>query len=290
MGTTRLIMVAALVVVCTACSGGATETSTTAQGPGAESSTTEPRELDGPPPLVIHTGQSSVETYGFDYCWSPGGCADSFGAEVPTSIHTDTQDLTLSWIVDGALTAAYRANDDACPARLAIEVVRPGSWSLAIPTEPGTHRIDLHGEAEGGSTRFAILVSSSAEGPPLLPVASVWWPASEAITDDAFLVGAEFHGIDADSEVEFQIVSSDGITTVVPLQLYPTLQGNSGCVRLVEGETAPINGVDSFGAPPLQVTLLVRSGNERYQVSWEWPRDVGPDGYRTSTLHPANDG
>lgn len=224
MGTTRLAMIVALVAICAACSDATrdpvlADTSTTAIAPSTDSSIADSGGLDGPPALVVDTGRSTVETHGFDYCWIPGGCADSFGAEVPTPVDVDTPSVLLSWIGKGVLSATYRANNQTCAARLSLEPVGPETWSLAMPPEPGTYRIDLHGKAEAGSTRFAILVSLSVAGPPLLPIASVGWPESEAFTDDAFLIGVEFYGLDLDSEARIQIVSSDEISTVLPLQL-----------------------------------------------------------------------
>ncbi len=291
MGTTRLALFAALMVISAACSdaGGdpvLAETSTTAAAPDSDSSTMELAGLEGPPALVVDNGRSTVEAHGFDYCWDPGGCADSFGTEVPTPIDVDTQTVLLSWIGKGDLSATYQTDEEACRARLSLDAVGPETWSLAMPPEPGTHRIDLHGEAEEGTTRFAILVSSSVAGPPLLPIASVGWPTSEAFTDDAFLIGVEFYGIDPGSEAEIQILSSDQVSTVLPLQMYTTAQEGSACVRWIEGETAAIEGASALGATPLDVTLLLRDGTGRYKASWEWPRDIGPNGYRTSTLRP----
>ncbi len=153
-----------------------------------------------------------------------------------------------------------------------------------MPPESGTHRIDFHGQFGEGSTRFALLVSASVAGPPLLPIASVWLPD----TNDSFVVGAELHEIDPDSEARVEIVSADGISTVLHMQLYAQ-PAESECVQWVEGESTVVEGIRALGAAPFQATLLLLSATEQYEMSWEWPRDAGPDYRATRTLHPSAD-
>jgi hypothetical protein len=282
MGTTRLVAVTALVILAAACSDAAgdpapIETSTSVAAPGTEVSAPAPVGSEGPPALRVEAGSSTVLTYGFDYCWTPGGCADSFGSETPTPIDVDAPSVSIAWIDGGELSAGYRWDDDECGARLSLELIGPGTWSLAMPPEPGTYRIDLFGESAEGTTRFSVLASSSIGGPPLLPIASVWWPD----TDDEFLMSVNLYGVDPTTEAYIDVVAADRVATVLPIQLY---ESAASCPPFIEGESVVVGGVGSLGVAPHEATLFVFSEAGQYELTWEWPRDIGRDDTLTGTM------
>lgn len=289
MGTTRLVVLIVVVTLASACANVAPGPATTRVDPESAPVPTEPSDsplqpvlsdLPEPPGLVVHRGSSVATVPGFDYCWTlsdgtNGTCADSFGTEVPTPIRVDTPTVTLEWIEDGELSAWVRADDESCGARLSLESTGPGGWSLAMPPQAGTYRIDLSGKAPQGSTGFALLVTVSVDGPPAFPVATVWWPD----TADGFEMSVELAGVDPSDEAVLAVVSADQVTTRLSLELRPS---GSRCGPS-EAE-AVVAGVGALGAAPYQVSLDLTDATGRYELTWEWPRDMGSDDRLTRTM------
>jgi hypothetical protein len=123
------------------------------------------------------------------------------------------------------------------------------------------------------------MASASVSGPPALPIAAVSWPD----TKDEFVLSAELYGVDPHSEALIDVVSADGITTVLQMQLYAS---DSQCAPFVESVSTAVGGVDALGATPYAATLILTSGADQYEMSWKWPGDVGRDDTVTGTLRP----
>lgn len=231
--------------------------------------TAEP--LAEPPALVVGAGSSRVVSPGINYCWTTsasgeGVCADSFGNEVPTPVDVDTATVSVAWVEDGTLSASLWADGQACPIPLARQSEESGHWTLALPAEPGTYRVDLFGSAPEGRTQFAILVTSASEGPAAVPIVSAWWPD----TSDDFALSVEVEGLSAASEAALEIVSAGDKQTLLPVVLRAS---EAQCRSVLEGEAIVAGGIEALGVAPYTATLVVTSYLETWQLTWEWPLD-----------------
>lgn len=223
-----------------------------------------------PADLVVVSGDSRTRLPGFNWCWRPATvetalCADGPGGAVPVSV--DSAFVTLEWLVDGTLTLSQQADTNGCEPPPVIEPLGPGLWQLSMPGETGTYRIDLTGTATGGSTKFAMLVTSSVAGPALRPTVEIAWE----ITQGPLAVAVTVVGLDRSTDAVIEVSSMDDSVSklVIPLQ-------QAGCLELF-GET-DIEEVALLGTPPLGALLLIDDGSSLFEFGFRFPDDFVGDG------------
>ena len=155
-----------------------------------------------PPPLEIGTSAERVEVPGYDYTWGAddsemGVSADWFGREEPTPLTVATSTVPVQWIDGAVLSASVSLEGDKCDTPL-LEPSGPGEWVLAMPPAPGTYRVGFYGTSGRGKSLFAIMLTSTVDGPPLTPHAEVWWPD----TIDQLQPSVEISGLPEDATMD----------------------------------------------------------------------------------------
>ncbi len=145
--------------------------------------------------------------------------------------------------------------------RVPIEPSGTGEWTMAMPADPGTHRIYFHGESPKWTSVFATLFSSSAQGAPWLPEAKVWPPE---LPDD-LLPSVELFGAEPGGLATLTIVPADDVSTVLPMiDLTAGLCGP----QILESGTV-VNATHSFGKGPYSVILTISSGSDELEAAWK---------------------
>lgn len=224
-----------------------------------------------PPDLVIVSSGSPIRLGGFDYCWQAADgeaavCADSFGTEVPGTTTLSEGSVKLEWMAGGTLAAWRRSDTDQCSEKLMVVATGSGQWRLSLPEEPGTYRIDFRGEAPVGSTRFAVLVTSTAAGPTLDRTPSV--NLSVDVDRRSLTVEAEFSDLGAHPEAAIEFRSANGFVSTWMMSL---LENDLGCGRFFG--IVEIEDVAVLGELPLDGLLIVDDGPLRFELSFRRPDD-----------------
>ena len=136
----------------------------------------------------------------------------------------------------------------------------------------------LSGTAPEGNTLFAMWVTSTVDGPPLVPISSLWWMD----IDGPFALQPTISGTDEDGVAALEIRSIDGTQTDVPFASY----GSAGhCAPF--GWDATIDDPTTLGVPPYTVTLRLNDGARSYEIVWKWPCDLDDDTL-TGAMLPAD--
>ena len=299
--TRRLSILVVSVVVASGCTADTPASTTTSTGVSStvssvvpDSTVVAPEVVQPPPLLVVASAERRVAVPGFDYCWDDPEseqalCADSCGTETPTDVEIHKPDVTVQWIDDAILTAEVRTDTGRCP--LPVVTAGEGEWTVPMPELPGTYRIDLYGESPQGSTRFAIDVETSVEGPLSVPVATVWWPD----TTNEFEPSAWAVGPRAGFEARLLVASADGVSNEFPMAaVYHFEEGApiecGSLFWMVHGD-GPITfayNEEALGRAPYEITLTVGVKGPEFERTWTWPDDLGSEDTLTGPMHPTS--
>ena len=281
--TRRPWLLALLLSLMCACVGPTASTSVPGSPPPTVTPTSTTLVVQQPPDLVV-VGESRTRVPGFDYCWTlsdaeSGVCADSFGAEVPVPVSVDGAWVTMEWVEGGVLTAYGPPDSEGCGSALAVDPIGRGQWRLAMPPEPGTHQIYLGGEAPEGTTRFAIEVTSSVEGPPPAPVVEIGWPD----TDQPMGILVTILGIEQAAEMVVEVHSADNQTSTLTI---PLLAADPACPEL----WGQIEVADPtvFGLAPLTGRLSVENGSSTFKLDFLWPDNFVFDDTLRAVMYPTS--
>ncbi len=233
-----------------------------------------------PPPLEIGTSAERVEVPGYDYTWGAddsemGVSADSFGREEPTPLTVDTSTVPVQWIDGAVLSASVSLEGDKCDTPL-LEPSGPGEWVLAMPPAPGTYRVGFYGTSGRWKSLFAIMLTSTVEGPPLTPHAEVWWPD----TIDRFQPYVEIAGPPDNATMTLRVSATGADATTLVLDRVPPSEHPQSCPPTFRiGDETPFSrNTELPGNPPYTISLLVESPEGDYEASWRWPDDLNPTG------------
>lgn len=212
------------------------------------------------PPPVIHlvSGEETTLLHPYDYCWALV-CADSFGSQEPDRAEIDDDTAVLLWRGDGSLTADI--DHDGCRIPLTLEEYGPGTWTLAIPEQPGENLIHLGGATREGTTLFHLQTSTDRPGPPATPRVVIGWP----INDDTRWVNLEIIGYMGEQRhATLTLEGQDGemVRTTVDLAVVES----AACPRLSAE-------FDIDESSDLESTLIAHLQLDDYKVTFEWPAE-----------------
>ena len=239
-----------------------------------------------PPPLVVVTPTATIQVPGYDYCWGDndseaGTCADWFGSETPTRVTVDTPMAAVQWIEGADLSSRLLLGEGECLKLL--ESSGPGEWVLTMPPTPGTYRVNLSGTSGDWTSNFAIMLTSTVDGPAARPYAEIEWPN----TTNKLAPLVVISGAAPDTTVKLRFLSTDAIVTTFGFE-----GGGGDSCRAefpMSGETSTIYNKDIPGESPYTVTLIIESQEGRFTATWRWPDDLTSDGMLVGSTEPAND-